>query len=275
MKQRRPHLSLNKIEAAFLKLGIDPSATDEEVKAAYRKLSKKYHPDTGNEKADDQKKLNEAYELALQVSKSGTGLMLTETFRSLEEISRFEKSQRARNDLNRIAERQQRERASSYKNYRNISVGIAAFAALIALAGSSLFPSLEDINKDLYKQLKPVLGIVTFIAGAIAVVFQNKATTSQHKIDDYLEYISDIKHCAKELAGFLEYKDLTFFDEHKILKLNRRNTEPNYKDRRNIKLLILKAQDHGLIERIEDDNLTPSTIAKYQISKTFKASSFR
>lgn len=26
-------------------LGIDPSATDDEVKTAYRKLSRKYHPD--------------------------------------------------------------------------------------------------------------------------------------------------------------------------------------------------------------------------------------
>ena len=72
-----------------------------------------------------------------------------------------------------------------------------------------------------------------------------------------------------------EYKDIKIFDEHKILKLNRRNTKPNYKDRHNIKLLILKAQDHGLIERIEDDNLTPSTIAKYKISKAFKPSSFK
>ena len=46
-------------------LGLSPDASDEEVKAAYRKLAKKYHPDLnpGNQRAADRmNEINAAYE---------------------------------------------------------------------------------------------------------------------------------------------------------------------------------------------------------------------
>ena len=47
-------------------LGISRSSTDKEIKAAFRKLARKYHPDTnkGNKVAEDKfKEINEAYEV--------------------------------------------------------------------------------------------------------------------------------------------------------------------------------------------------------------------
>lgn len=41
-------------------LGVDQSATQQEIKSAYRKLAKKYHPDTGGD-SNKFKKVNEAY----------------------------------------------------------------------------------------------------------------------------------------------------------------------------------------------------------------------
>lgn len=59
-------------------LGVSPSATDEEVKDAYRKLAKKYHPDQYADSplkdlADEKmKEINEAYDAITARRKSGS-----------------------------------------------------------------------------------------------------------------------------------------------------------------------------------------------------------
>jgi len=55
-------------------LGINSSASDDEVKSAYRNMCRKYHPDLnpGNQAAEDMFKLvNEAYETILEQRKNG------------------------------------------------------------------------------------------------------------------------------------------------------------------------------------------------------------
>lgn len=58
----------------FSVLGVSSSATEDEIKSAYRKLAKKYHPDLnpGDRQAEEKmKEINEAYALALQIRKGG------------------------------------------------------------------------------------------------------------------------------------------------------------------------------------------------------------
>lgn len=60
-------------------LGVSENATDEEIKAAYRKLAKKYHPDnyTDSPLADlaeqKMKEINEAYDAINQMRQKGKG----------------------------------------------------------------------------------------------------------------------------------------------------------------------------------------------------------
>ena len=47
-------------------LGVTRDADEKQIKAAYRKLARKYHPDTNREDADAEerfKEINEAYEV--------------------------------------------------------------------------------------------------------------------------------------------------------------------------------------------------------------------
>ena len=56
----------------YLILQVQPSADPEVIKAAYRRLARKYHPDVRNDAAAQMQELNEAYEVLSSPDKRAT-----------------------------------------------------------------------------------------------------------------------------------------------------------------------------------------------------------
>ena len=56
-------------------LGVDPNATEDEIKKAYRSLAKKYHPDVNHgapEAEAKMKEVNEAYSTVMKMRRTGS-----------------------------------------------------------------------------------------------------------------------------------------------------------------------------------------------------------
>lgn len=60
-------------------LGVTPNSSDDEIKSAYRKLARKYHPDNYNESPlsdlaeEKMKEINEAYDTIVKMRREGSG----------------------------------------------------------------------------------------------------------------------------------------------------------------------------------------------------------
>jgi len=86
----------------FQILGLSPQSSEQEVKTAYRKLSKKFHPDLNNQDIYFEKlfkEINEAYEVLSDPYKKQEYLLLNQNSYSQNNVSLEQNYQNALNDI--------------------------------------------------------------------------------------------------------------------------------------------------------------------------------
>ena len=83
-------------------LGVDKTASDEDIKKAYRKLAHQYHPDKAGGNADRFKEINEAYQTLNGLVSKGKQLsevLMVEYIRLLVQLNKTEEALKRTGDF--------------------------------------------------------------------------------------------------------------------------------------------------------------------------------
>lgn len=251
---------------SFKKLNIPIDSSEEEVKAAYRKLSHQEHPDKPDGQTEEQKALNKAYEMAKQAAKSGTSLLIIETSNALEVANRALVVQQENIKTNLLVDKIKRKCTSQVRMMRDITLVMGLFSGILALIKTNLLPVAIDPN------IKEAFGMVAFSLGAIAAFCQFSCTNIKNRVDDHIENLSDKSKCAKELARILDYTDLSEFSENDFFESynGHRRTSDDM-----LNITLQKSIEHSLVRLVEIDGvLKPNQDKNYLLNKSFKPSLF-
>jgi hypothetical protein len=254
---------------SFKKLNIPFDSTEEEVKAAYRKLSHQEHPDKPDGQTEDQKSLNKAYEMAKQAAKSGTSMLIIETSNALEVAKRALVIQQENIKTNLLVDRVKRKRTSQVRMMRDTTLVMGLFSGVFALIKTNLLPVAIDPN------IKEAFGMVAFGLGAFAAFCQFYCTNIKNRIDDHIESLSDKSKCAKELARTLNYTDLSEFSENDYFGNYNGQNDNRRSSYDMLNITLQKSIEHSLVELVETDGiLKPNQDKNYLLNKSFKPSLF-
>ena len=266
---------MSEVSVAFEKLNLPLIASEQEVKKAFKELSRVHHPDKEGGSTAKQTEINKAYEIALKVASTGTGLILSETENSLLAINKSLNIQIAQGKIDQFNKDYEKKSIKPFLKQRNVVYGLVILSTVIALFGKNILPLFSSIDKGTMSMVQAYFGGASFLLGILGLHFQSQATTSQHKIDDILNSLPNKSTCAGELANLLNYEDITEFKENNLLsKETKTSTYKKLSSSQKNKLIIIKALEHGLISKNDEEVISPSSVEVYKLNQIFKPSLF-
>jgi DnaJ-class molecular chaperone len=176
---------MNRLKAAQI-LGVEPTATPEEIKNAYRKLASKWHPDKckeeDKEKAEDQfKKIKEAYEVLKQPASVNTHSAHADIF---SELRQYAETQRLRKKNTRFV------KIALEEIFRGVSKKVTFETKNGSTVVDVTVPT-EMINNytiDNLPQLTYKIGDEHFF-----VAFQSAPSVFRQRIVPFSQYFGDIE----------------------------------------------------------------------------------
>lgn len=266
-----------KEKKAFKLLGLPTTASSEEINRAFKRLTKKTHPDTAYGSTSAQAKLNRAKEIALAYAEINSSAL---TLISSNELSKIidKAVSRLPNDFSRNSAHTRLKRQTDHiKIFQWMSWLIGGCAGLIALIDGNI-GGLFPISSEQEKIIKPLLALFTLVFGLAGFVLQFFIRIIETRLDRFLDSISDIKICAEKLARLLNYKDHASIDKGMLrCKSNEGNSTVNTRILHYIgdesTIVFEKSLELGLLRLEEADDIGPDHQATYSV--TFKPSRFK
>lgn len=263
------------IERAFEILELPLDADVQQVRSAYRALSRKSHPDISSGKKEAQVLLNTARDTALAYTKIKSAVV---------PISPGELSRTIRNALASHNAESARETAQNIFRRRTSGLNqikwsfwiVGATGGIVSLVGSNK-DGLSILIPSLTTDFKTLLQLISFGLGGFGLLLQFIIKTEEMGIDQFLGRISHEADCARELAMRLDHVDVLSVRESSLrgrssssVAILRHPFFPRIDDS---PILLRKSIEHGLLTPNEVDEITPDFNQTYTVK--FRPSLFR
>ncbi len=259
------------IEDAFKHLELSIDASEEEVRSAFRQLSKRAHPDVQESIPEEQTLLNEARDTALAYIKIRNAVVPISPSNLTQQIRTAVATYNAE-PASELARSQFKQRTLSLNLLKWVSWAVGAFAALITLTkGNLVVLNLPSVGAE--EEMRRMLGMLAFMFGFAGIVIQFFLKYSEHRMEAFLNRIASKVECARRLARELDFEDVeTVTEKHfsgdsesilPVFPMIFFETTP---------IILQRAVEHDLLRPIEAEAVTPDFRQTYSVN--FKPSAF-
>lgn len=267
------------VDEAFRLLDLPSTASNEEIKSSFRRLSKDAHPDLHRGDEATFKNLTEARDQALAYAKirhsvvpGGSEIVRQIARQAMLAYSGPTATERA-DQINRRASRQWNWVKWSSWGF----AGVAGFLGVVRDIGD-----LPILSTEAASHVDALVAPLALLFAFVGLVLHLGISMKEHRIESYLEIISSKRECAAELAATMSFIDFKVVDEEQLVSAFKRQSRAgamkapvgSFLSTHEIaSLLMSRSVELGLLTPDEEDEISPETEQRYIVN--FKPGSFK